>query len=158
MSREKRLAVVLSVGLGILLLGCTVASQVIYLHLLPQVQVVEGSWEDTGFVLPAEAVYPSAQGDCVYYIEEKPGRVGTKYVVKEVLVTVEENCDVAENMEQNGKEQASVDKKNEGKEGTEQASANGTKVIVRGIYNPDWVYAANASAPLSDGVEVKIVP
>lgn len=135
MSREKRLAVVLSVGLGILLLGCTVASQVIYLHLLPQVQVVEGSWEETGFVLPAEAVYSSAQGDCVYYIEEKPGRGGTKYVVKEVLVTMEENSDEAEDMEEEG-----------------------TKVVVRGIYNPDWVFAANASSPLSDGAEVKIVP
>lgn len=64
----------------------------------------------------------------MYYIEEREGRFQTEYIVKEVLVTV-----VEENME----------------EGT---------VTVRGVYNPDWIYAANADGLLQNGVEVKVLP
>ena len=128
MEREKRLAVVLALGIGVVLLICTAASQMIYWKLLPQVEVTEGDWKENGFVLPKEALYIGTQGECVYYIEEREGRFQTEYIVKEVLVTV-----VEENM----------------KEGA---------VTVRGVYNPDWVYASNADSLLQNGVEVKVVP
>uniref|UniRef100_UPI004056DDEE hypothetical protein n=1 Tax=Agathobacter sp. TaxID=2021311 RepID=UPI004056DDEE len=128
MEREKRLAVFLALGIGAVLLICTAAAQMIYWKLLPQVEVAEGDWKENGFVLPKEALYTGIQGECVYYIEEREGRFQTEYIVKEVLVTV-----VEENME----------------EGT---------VTVRGVYNPDWVYASNADSLLQNGVEVKIVP
>ena len=128
MEREKRLATVLALGIGLLLCICTVMSQIIYWKLLPQVEVVEGNWKENGFVLSKEALYTGTQGECVYYIEEREGRFQTEYIVKEVLVTV-----VEENM------------------------AEGT-VTIRGIYNPDWVYAANADSPLQNGMEVKVLP
>lgn len=128
MNREKRLAVILALGIGGILLICTVASQFIYWRLLPQVMAVEGEWIEDGFVLPKEALYTGSQGECVYYIEEKKDRFQTKYIVKEVLVTV-----VAEDSEK------------------------GT-VTVLGVYNPDWQYAANADRPLRNGMEVKILP
>ena len=128
MEREKRLAVFLGFGIGAVLLVCTVVSQMIYWKLLPQVEVAEGNWKENGFVLPKEALYMGTQGECVYYIEEREGRFKTEYIVKEVLVIVEE-----ENIEK------------------------GT-VTVRGVYNPNWVYAANADGLLQNGVEVKVVP
>lgn len=127
MEREKRFAIVLSVGIGIILLFCTIAAQFIYWRLLPQVQVVEGEWIEAGFVLPKEALYTGSQGTCVYYIEEKTDRFQTKYIVKEILVTV-----------------------------TAEDSEKGT-VTVLGIYNPDWKYAANASYSLQNGMEVKVL-
>ena len=126
MEREKHLAMRLALGIGVVLFLCTIASQIIYWKLLPQVEVVEGIWEENGFVLPKGAVYTGTQGECVYYIEEREGRFRTEYIVKEVLVTV-----IAENKE----------------EGT---------VTVRGVYNPDWVYACNADGLLQNGVEVKV--
>ncbi len=128
MEREKRLAMVLALGIGVVLLICTAVSQMIYWKLLPQVEVAEGDWKENGFVLPKEALYTGTQGECVYYIEEREGRFQTEYIVKEVLVTV-----VEKNIE----------------EGT---------VTVRGVYNPDWMYAANADGLLQNGVEVKVVP
>lgn len=128
MEREKRLAVVLTLGIGIVLFICTVASQIIYWKLLPQVEVVEGVWKENGFVLPKEALYTGTQGECLYYIEEREGIFQTEYIVKEVLVTV-----IEENME----------------EGT---------VTVHGVYNPEWVYASNADGLLQNEVEVKVVP
>lgn len=128
MSREKRLAKALACGLGILLLACTAAAQLIYWHMLPRVHTVEAYWRDGGFVLPQEAVYAGPQGTCVYCIEEKQERFGPKYLVKAVLVTVEAQDE---------------------EEGT---------AMVRGIYNDKWVYAMDADAPLWDGAEVKVVP
>lgn len=125
MNREKRLAVMLAVLCGVLLLGCTVASQIIYRTMLPEVSVAEAVWDD-GFMLPEGALYTGMQGYSVYYIVEKDARFGKKYIVKEVPVTLE--------------------RKNSG-EGT---------VVVLGIYSMDWVYAADASATLSDGMEVKL--
>lgn len=124
MNREKRLALILAAALGALLLICTVVSQQIYDRLLPRVQIVTGSWQEEGFVLPSEALFKDPQGDCVYYMEEKQERSGSRYVVRTAYVTVLGRDDAA-----------------------------GT-VTVRGIYNPDWVYAAG-SEELSDGLEVK---
>lgn len=126
MSREKRLARAFACGLGIVLVICTAASQMIYWRMLPKVQAVEAHWGEGGFVLPEEALYTGPQGTCVYCIEEKQGRFGEIYLVKAVLVTVEEQD------------------KTEG------------SVTVRGIYDDKWIYAVGASAPLADGVEVKI--
>lgn len=127
MEREKRLAVVLALGIGIVLFICTAASQIIYWKLLPQVEVVEGVWKENGFVIPKEALYIGTQGECVYYIEEREGIFQTEYIVKEVLVTV-----IEERIE----------------EGT---------VTIRGVYHPDWVYALKADSPLQNGMEVSIV-
>jgi len=38
--------------------------------------------------LPKDALYRSMNGDGVYYMKEKEGRFQTKYIVKEVLVTI----------------------------------------------------------------------
>ena len=126
MTRDKRLAAALAAILGILLFICTIASQIIYQRLLPEVQVVEGAWSEGGFTLPADALFTGTQGDCAYYMEEKPGRFGTKYLVREVYVTV-----------------------------LNRNEAEGT-VTVRGIYDPKWVYAAGDRLVLSDGLEVKV--
>ena len=128
MSREKRLAKTLAGGLAIVLLVCTFASQLIYWRMLPKGRTVEAYWQESGFVLPKEALYKSPQGTCVYCIEEKKKRFGPEYFVKAVLVTVED-----------------------------EDEEKGT-VTVRGIYNDKWIYAMGADAPLSDGAEVKIVP
>ncbi len=128
MSREKRLAKALACVLGLTLIVCTIASQLIYRRMLPRVRTVEAYWGDGGFVLPEDALYTGPQGTCVYCIEEKEERFGPKYLVKAVLVTVEARDESA-----------------------------GT-VTVRGIYDDKWVYAAGANAPLADGAEVKPVP
>lgn len=128
MSREKRVAKALACGLGLTLIVCTIASQLIYWRMLPRVRTTEAHWGDGGFVLPQEALYASPQGTCVYCIEEKEERFGPKYLVKAVLVTVEARDE---------------------REGT---------VTVRGIYDDKWIYAAGADAPLADGAEVKLVP
>lgn len=88
MNGEKRLAVVLSIGIGTILIFCTIASQIIYQKLLPSVEIVQAEWTKEGYLLPREALYTSLEGECVYYIEEKKERSKTKYVVKKVLVTV----------------------------------------------------------------------
>ncbi len=88
MNWEKRLAVFLSIGIGTILICCTLASQIIYQKLLPSVEVVSAEWTKEGYILPKEALYTSLEGECVYYIEEKEERSQTKYVVKKVLVTV----------------------------------------------------------------------
>ena len=94
MNWEKRLAVLLSIGIGMVLVICTIASQIIYEKLLPSVEVVLAEWTKEGYVLPKEALYISLDGECVYYIEEKKERSHMKYVVKKVLVTVvEENSE-----------------------------------------------------------------
>ncbi len=124
MNSEKRLALWLSAGLGILLLICTAASQIIWQRLLPQVRIVEGAWSEEGFSLPGDVLFACPQGDCVYYIEEKPGRFGSRYLVRQAFVTVLDQ------------------------------DANANTVTVRGIYNPDWVFAAGADLTLSDGMEV----
>lgn len=128
MSGEKRVAKILAIGVCVLLVACTAASQMIYWRMLPDVQAVRGHWQNTGFVLPQEAVFAGPQGTCVYCIEEKQGRFGPKYLLRAVLVTVEETDTRA-----------------------------GT-VIVRGIYQEGQVYAAGADVPLQDGEEVKVVP
>lgn len=128
MSREKRLARALACGLGLVLVVCTIAAQLIYWRMLPRVRTAEAYWGDGGFVLPQEALYAGPQGTCVYCIEEKQERFGSKYLVKAVLVTVQARDE---------------------KEGT---------VTVRGIYDDTWIYAAGADAPLADGAEVKVVP
>ena len=69
-------------------------------------------------------LFACPQGDCVYYIEEKPGRFGSRYLVRQAFVTVLDQ------------------------------DANANTVTVRGIYNPDWVFAAGADLTLSDGMEV----
>lgn len=128
MSGEKRFALILAATTCAVLLICTAASQVIYWRMLPQVHAVGAYWEDTGFVLPQEAVFAGREGTCVYCIEEKEGRFGPEYRIRAVLVTVE---------------------KTDVQKGT---------VTVRGIYQEGQVYASDADAPLQDGEEVKVVP
>ncbi len=128
MSREKHLAKTLSVWTGIILLICTIASQIIYRQMLPVVRAVEPDWQENGFVLPREALFTSPEGTCVYYIEERQNRSGPGYLIRAVLVTVQ-----SEN------------------------PADGT-VIVRGIYDPGKQYAASADITPADGMEVKIAP
>ncbi len=128
MGGEKRFAKILAIGTCIVLLICTAASQVIYWRMLPDVQAVEAHWQGVGFVLPQEAVFAEPEGTCVYCIEEKQGRFGPRYLLRAVLVTVEET---------------------NAREGT---------VTVRGIYQEGQIYAVNADAPLQNGAEVKVVP
>ncbi len=128
MGGEKRFAKTLAVGACVVLLACTVVSQVIYWRMLPDVRAVKARWQDTGFVLPQGAVFAEPQGTCVYCIEEKEGRFGPKYLLRAVLVTVEETNE---------------------KEG---------EVTVRGIYQEGQIYASDADAPLRNGAEVKVVP
>lgn len=124
MERDKKIAVALAGIIGVVLLTCTVASQFIYQGLLPQVRRVDAVWQEDGYVLPKEALYVSINGDCIYAIEEKTDRYQTKYILKEVLITI-----------------IKEEEKN---------------VIVLGIYNPEWDYAAGEGIALENGMEVKI--
>lgn len=126
MERDKKTAVALTIIIGLILLCCTVASSIIYQKLLPQVRMVEAVWQDGGYVLPKDALYVSMNGDCVYGIEEKKDRYQKKYIAKEVIVTI-----------------------------IEEDIDAGT-VTVRGIYNPEWKYAAGADGAIGNDVEVKI--
>lgn len=58
MEREKRLAVGLALGIGIVLFLCTAASQIIYWKLLPQVERAEGTVTIRGVYHP-DWVYAS---------------------------------------------------------------------------------------------------
>ena len=127
MERDKKIAITLTIIIGAILLCCTVASGIIYQKLLPQVRMVEAVWQDGGYVLPKEALYVSMNGDCVYGIEEKEDRYQKKYIAKEVIVTI-----------------------------IEEDTDAGT-VKVRGIYNPEWKYAAGADGAIGNDVEVKII-
>lgn len=86
--REKKMAAVLAVIIGVILFICTAASQFIYQKLLPQVHRVEAVWQEDGFRIPKDALYVSRNGNCIYAIEEKTDGYKTKYVLKEVLVTI----------------------------------------------------------------------
>ena len=123
--REKKMAVVLAVIIGVVLFSCTIASQFIYQKLLPQVHKVEAVWQEDGYKLPKNALYVSRNGNCIYGIEEKTDGYKTKYVLKEVLVTI--------------------------------IKEDGMHVIVQGIYNPEWTYAAGGDVALENEMEVKIV-
>lgn len=122
MTLEKRLTVTLAKCLTMVLLTCTVEAQLIYRRLLPRVQPVQATLQEDGYVLPQTALYPTAQGDCVYRIEEREGRFGVEYRLKAIPVTV--------------------------------LSQSEGLALVTGLYNPDWLYAAGATAPLADGAEI----
>lgn len=127
MDREKRAALILSAIIGVILLICTAASQVIYWKLLPRVREVEAVWTEEGALLPTDALYHGMHGTCIYVVEQREGRFGIKYVVKEVPVDVVREDTASQ------------------------------KVVLQGIYNPEWIYAAGAEGQLKDGIEVKVM-
>lgn len=88
MERDKKIAVILAAIISIILFACTVASQLIYKKLLPQVHRVEAVWQEDGYILPKNAVFLSKNGDCIYSIEEVSDGYQVKYFLKEVLVTI----------------------------------------------------------------------
>ena len=88
MEREKKTAVMLALVIGTILFICTIASGIIYQRLLPQVQKAEAVWKEDGYILPKEAVFVSKNGNCIYAIEEEAGRYQTKFILKEVLITI----------------------------------------------------------------------
>ena len=125
---DKKIAITLSGIIGMVLIGCTVVSGIIYQRLLPEVRMVEAVWQDGGYVLPKDALYESRNGDCIYGIEEKKDKYQIKFILKEVLVTILKE------------------------------DVKAKTVTVRGIYNPEWKYAAGADKSIGNDVEVKIIP
>lgn len=125
---EKQMAVALAVVLGAVLLGCTAAAQLIYWEMLPRVRQESGIWNDRGLLLPSDAVYPGPYGYCVYHIEEEPGRFATIYLVKETMVYVDEKPE------------------------------EGEMILVQGVYDKEWTFAAGTEVLLKHDMEVKLKP
>lgn len=92
-----------------------------------RVREVEAVWTEEGALLPTDALYHGMHGTCIYVVEQREGRFGIKYVVKEVPVDVVREDTASQ------------------------------KVVLQGIYNPEWIYAAGAEGQLKDGIEVKVM-
>lgn len=125
MSIEKRIATVLAAVLMIILLMCTIASQINLERTLPHVTVESIHVDETGvIVFPPESVTCKPDGTCyVYRLIKKSGAFGKpQYFVKEVRVYTERHPDGL--------------------------------LTVQGLYNLHDPYVIFTSAPLQDSIQV----
>lgn len=121
---EKRIVLIITACLLILLAGSTFCAKEHYEQSLPAV-IAEPVTKDSdgSVVFPPEAIFSANGSPCVYRLVAEEGFFGSRrYYVKAVLVSVQERED--------------------------------GMVAVRGLYKLDDPYVIAASAALTDGAEV----